>query len=138
MRSCPRVSRTSRFPATAAEPGAVDAAVHHPAALRAEADEVAAGGGQRFVVRHAQRRRLRSAAAHAIDFAGLAGALVAGALACEEGGEFATQDQHRAPVVADGQALLDPLPHRVPVDAVKLRHFFHGIAAVNFRPARIG
>src|SRR5690606_12877157 len=94
------------------ESGAVDAAVHHPVALWTKADEIAAGGGQRFEIRHAQRWRLRTAAADAINFAGLAGPLVTGALACEEGREFAAQDQHRTPIVADGKPVpLDPLPH---------------------------
>jgi hypothetical protein len=71
----------------------VCAPVDRPVASRAKADEVPAGGGQWFVVRHAQRGRLRSTTAHAINFSGFAGAFILDAFTGKEGGQIVAQDQ---------------------------------------------
>jgi hypothetical protein len=79
-----------QFPRCFPQSGKADTAIDHSIALRAETDEIAAGGGERLVIRHAKGWLLRGPASYAIDFTRFARFLILRTPTNEERGKIGT------------------------------------------------
>jgi hypothetical protein len=116
----------------------VDPSMDQRFAVRAEASEVTGGRRYRDVVHHLQSRHLWRAAFDAIDKPRPTSLLGFPSPGLQEIREIKARDQERTPIVDDREALFDPQPHRVFMDAEVLGDLFHCVISVDFDESVVG